>query len=241
MYKPNFGLFSFSKPDYLLKSFQLLAFVLIFSLVLAFLTSQIAQAAGKSSTEPFTFRGKIERINNESHISESRSKLSLKLDYTNDISKQQIERLGPGDYVSVTATVDEINPNHIYVISVDYIGLQTLLGTWKSAINLCYEFTGFTTFYVYTPNSKGFCIRQNNKNSTKPQMNKYNFFINPDIDAWNLLISSTDNNFVGELMILDADNIEIQLFDNQTDAVLDSIVLRRLNSANSQSKRSLLH
>ncbi len=248
MYKPNFGLLSVSKPDYLLKSFQLLAFILIFSLALAFFTSQIAQAANisfgksftESFTESFTFRGKIERINNENHISESRTKLSLKMDYTNDISKQQIDRLGPGDYVSVTATVDEINPNLIYVSSVDYVGLQTLLGTWKSAINLCYEFTGFTTFYVYTPNSKGLCLRQNNKNSTKPQPNKYNFFINPDIDAWNLLISSPDNNFVGELMIHDADNIEIQLFDNQTDAVLDSIVLRRLLSADSQSKRSLL-
>ncbi len=215
MNKPNFGLF-------------LLAFAL--------LSSQPVFATG----EVLTFRGKIERINNESYLSESRSKLSLKMDYFNDISKQQIDRLGAGDYVSVTATVDEHNPNYIHVNSVDYVGLKTLLGTWKSEINLCYEFTGFTTFYVYTPNSKGLCIRQTAKTPAKPQTNKYNFFINPDIDTWNLLISSQDNNFVGELMIHDDNNIEIQLFDNQTDAVLDAIVLRRLLNADSQPKRSLL-
>lgn len=237
MNKPNFGLFSVSKADYLLKPFQLMMFVFFFVFSLIALASQNVLAAN----DVFTFRGKIERINEEIYLSESRSKLSLKMDYSNDISKQQLERLKPGDYASVTATVDELNPNHIYVTSVDYVGLQTLLGTWKSEINLCYEFTGFTTFYVYTPNNKGLCVRQNNKNSFKPQVNKYNFFINPDIDAWNLLISSTDNNFVGELMIHDANNIEIQLFDNQTDAVLDSIVLRRLLSADSQSNRNLLH
>ncbi len=215
MNKPSFGLF-------------LIAFTL--------LSSQPVFATG----EVLTFRGKIERINNESYLSESRSKLSLKIDYFNDISKQQIDRLGAGDYVSVTATVNEHNPNHIYVNSVDYVGLKTLLGTWKSETNLCYEFTGFTTFYVYTPNSKGQCVRQNTKTPAKPQANKYNFFINPDIDTWNLLISSRDNSFVGELMIHDEDNIEIQLFDNQTDAVLDSIVLRRLLNADSQPKRSLL-
>ena len=236
MYKPNFGLLTVSKPDYLLKSFQVFIFTLLLSFVLVFLTSQTAQAM----TGPSTFRGKIVRINNESFISESSSKLSLKMEFSNDISKQQIERLVAGDYVSVTASVDDLNPNLIYVTSVDYIGLQALLGTWISTSNLCYEFKGFTTFYVFSPNNKGLCIRQNNKNSTKPQPNKYNFFINPDIDTWNLLISSPDNNFVGELMINDANNIEIQLFDNQTDAVLDSIVLRRLLSADSHSKRSLL-
>ncbi len=211
-------------------------FVSAFIFALAFLASPTLFAA----VEVLSYRGKIERINNESYLSESRSKLSLKMDYFNDISKQQIDRLGAGDYVSVTATVDEHNSNHIHVNSVNYVGLKTLLGTWKSEINLCYEFTGFTTFYVYTPNNKGLCIRQSIKTPAKPQTNKYNFFINPDIDTWNLLISSPDNNFVGELMIHDENNIEIQLFDNQTDAVLDAIVLRRLLSADSQSKRSLL-
>lgn len=236
MNKPNFGSLPVSKADSLLKPLQTLMFVFIITLTLILFTAQSTFATG----EVLTFRGKIERINNESFLSESRSKLSLKMDYVNDISKQQIDRLNAGDYISVTATVDENNSSHIYVNSVDYVGLKTLLGTWKSEINLCYEFTGFTTFYVYTPNSKGLCIRQNTKAPAKPQTNKYNFFINPDIDTWNLLISSQDNNFVGELMIHDENNIEIQLFDNQTDAVLDSIVLRRLLSANSQSKRSLL-
>jgi hypothetical protein len=98
-----------------------------------------------------------------------------------------------------------------------------LVGMWRSDVNLCYEFAGFTKLYVFAPNQANECLRSTDADLST----KYTYFINPDAYAWNMLISSSDSEFVGELKIVTTNRLEIMLFDSQTDAILGTIVLRR--------------
>ena len=170
-----------------------------------------------------TIKGRIKIIDN-TYLLVTKNQVAYTLDFTSAVSEQQIKRLQNGDFASVSANFSGISPSLIYVTSVDYVGLSILLGTWRSDSNMCYEFTNFTRLYVFAPDETGLCLRGVNPDS---YFGKYNYFINPDVGAWNMLISNTNSEFVGELNIVDEDHVEIELFDARTDATLGTIVLRR--------------
>lgn len=189
--------------------------VLLINLVFCFAFSISAQASE-------TIKGRIKVIDN-TYLLVTKSQIAYTLDFTSSVSEQQIKRLKNGDFASVSASISTISPSLIYVTSVDYVGLDILIGTWRSDSNMCYEFTTFTRLYVYAPDELGLCLRGTNPDT----FGKYNYFINPDVGAWNMLISSSNSEFVGELNIVDEDHLEIELFDARTDATLGTIVLRR--------------
>lgn len=190
--------------------------VLLINLVFCFAFSHSAQAAE-------TIKGRIKIIDN-TYLLVTKNQIAYTLDFTNQVSEQQIRRLNNGDFASVTANFSSLAASLIYVTSVDYVGLESLLGIWRSDTEeMCYEFATFTRLYAFAPNKEGDCIR-----SADPiKSGKYNYFINPDVGAWNMLISNSNSEFFGELSIIDEDHIEIELFDNQTDATLGTMVLRR--------------
>lgn len=160
-------------------------------------------------------------------IKDNNYNIVFHLSFTQEIAQKQIERLKTGDFASVTAKLD-LNTATASVDSVDYVGLSTLLGTWKGNDNLCYDFSGFTSLYTYRPNNSGRCYKQYLYISKKPsRLRKYTYFINPDIAVWNLLFSSVADKYFGELEILDGNAVRIQLFNDQTNATLRTIVLRR--------------
>ena len=169
-----------------------------------------------------TIKGRIKKIDN-TLLLVTKNQVAYTLEFTNDVSELQIKRLNSGDFASVTATFNSITPSLIYVTSVDYVGLNVLRGTWFSDSGLCYEFTTFTRLYVYSPDDFNRCIR----GAEPTDFDKYTYFINPDVNAWNMLISSKNSEYVGKLTIVTDDNIEIELFDARTDATLRTIVLRR--------------
>lgn len=189
--------------------------VLLINLVFCFAFSNSAQAAE-------TIKGRIKKIDN-TYLLVTKTQIAYTLDFTNEVSEQQIRRLNNGDFASVTANFSTIAPSLIYVTSVDYVGLASLLGVWRSETEMCYEFTSFTRLYVFAPDQYGQCVRDVNPN----KFGKYNYFINPDVGAWNMLISNSNSEFFGELSIIEDNHLEIELFDNQTDATLGTIVLRR--------------
>jgi len=169
-----------------------------------------------------SIKGRIKKIDN-TYLLVTKNQIAYTLDFSNEVSEQQIKRLNSGDFASVTADFSSITPSLVYVTSVDYVGLNLLTGTWLSDSGLCYEFATFTRMYVYSPDDYGHCIRT----SDPEDYGKYTYFINPDVDAWNMLISSNNSEYVGNLQIITNDDIEIELFDARTDATLGTIVLRR--------------
>jgi hypothetical protein len=189
--------------------------VLLITLVFSFAFSFSAQAAD-------TIKGRIKIIDG-TYLIVTKNQIAYTLDFTNSVSEQQIKRLGNGDFASVTVNFSSISTSLIYVSSVDYVGLKTVLGTWRSESDLCYEFATFTRLYVFAPDINDQCIR-----GTNPEdYSKYNYFINPDTGAWNMLISNSSSEFFGELKLTSDNEIEIELFDAQSDANLGTIVLRR--------------
>ena len=175
-----------------------------------------------STASAESIKGRIKKIDS-TYLLVTKNQVAYTLDFTNAVSEQQIKRLNNGDFASVTANFSSIAPSLIYVTSVDYVGLNMLTGTWFSDSGLCYDFSTFTRLFVYGPLDDGSCVR-----GTDPaDYGKYTYFINPDVDAWNMLISSNNSEYVGQLTIIDDDNVEIELFDARTDATLGTIVLRR--------------
>lgn len=189
--------------------------VLLTNLVFCFAFSSTAHADE-------TIKGRIKKIDN-TYLLVTKNQIAYTLDFTNEVSEQQIKRLNNGDFASVTANFSSIASSLIYVTSVDYIGLESLIGIWRSETDMCYEFTSFTRLYVFAPNKEGQCERDVNPD----KYGKYNYFINPDVGAWTMLISNSNSEFFGELSIINDSHLEIELFDNQTDATLGTIVLRR--------------
>lgn len=167
-------------------------------------------------------KGRIKKIN-ETYLLVTKNQIAYTLSFNNFVSLKQISRLTNGDFASVTAALDSNSINKLNVSSVDYVGLAVLNGIWRSNANLCYEFSSFTRLFVYTPNKQNECVRSNDPF----QVTKYTFFINPDVQAWNMLISSANSDFVGELKIINNSHIEIMLFDSETAVILGTIVLRR--------------
>jgi len=170
-----------------------------------------------------TFRGKILRTNDVISIYDNKSHKKFSLNFKSEIPSLQVKRLSDGDFAAVTASVNSTSNNSLDVVSIDYVGLSVLIGTWKSSDGLCYVFSGYTSFTVYAPQQNNDC---RSLGPTIPTV-KYSYFINPDVSDWNMLISSKDHELYGQLKIVTTKNIEIQLFDSRTDAILGTIVLRR--------------
>lgn len=188
---------------------------LLINLVFCLAFSQIANAAE-------TIKGRIKVIDG-TYLIVTKNQVAYTMEFTSSVSEQQIKRLGNGDFASVSVNSSPLAAGLVYVLSVDYVGLKSLLGTWRSENDMCYEFSTFTRLYVYTPNFDDECVR-----SEEPeQFNKYSYFINPDVDAWNMLLSNKNNEFFGELTLTNDLETELELFDAQTDANLGTIVLRR--------------
>lgn len=189
--------------------------VLLINLVFCFAFSNSAHAAE-------TIKGRI-KIIDSTYLLVTKNQIAYTLDFTNSVSEQQIRRLTNGDFASVTANFSSLSASLVYVTSVDYVGLEEILGVWRSDSDMCYEFSTFTRLYVFAPDRNGECVR-----SLDPaKAGKYNYFINPDVDAWNMLISNSNSEFVGKLSIISDAEIEIELFDARTDATLGTMVLRR--------------
>lgn len=189
--------------------------VILINLMFYFAFSNAAEASQ-------TIKGRIKKIDN-AYLLVTKNQIAYTLDFMNEVSEQQIKRLNNGDFASVTANVSSIAASLVYVTSVDYIGLASIIGVWRSQTDMCYEFASFTRLYTFAVNKDGKCVRTIDAD----QFNKYNYFINPDVDAWNMLISNPTKEFFGELNIISDDHIELELFDNQTDATLGTMILRR--------------
>lgn len=172
------------------------------------------------------FKGRLELKESGTYtLTEASSRRAYTLNFLNPITQQQIERLKTGDFASVTASVDPTMPSLIHVESVNYVGLGLLKGTWKSQDRLCYEFVGYNSFYVYELKGNH-CVKSKvftNKNG----VTRYTYFINPDVETWSLLISNKNSDYLGELMVTNPQQIQIQLFDSESDVIIGTINLRR--------------
>ena len=147
----------------------------------------------------------------------------------------QLKRLKTGDFVSVEAQTKTIkNMPGAVVSSINFVGLQSLIGTWYNNIEpYCYTFVNYNQFTV----SKRL---DNNCNETDYDID-YSYLINPDEASWVFLVSGEHNSYVGDLKVFGTERLEINLYDSESGDILRKLNLRRFKEdhANPGTKKSI--
>jgi hypothetical protein len=187
-------------------------------------------ATSKSSKEIASsiYSGILTKKNKSYSLQLSNSTEKYALAFNDTISQEIIQRLTTGDFVSIQAlnmTKNILNKT-LNIVSINYIGLNVLLGSWLGDDNVCYCFKNFTSFIIFNPTQTGACVLPNEPLNPK-QSRKMSYFVNPDIQDWFLLISDKKVQYAAELLIKTPKTIQFNLFDQETGAIVSKVILRR--------------
>ncbi len=152
-------------------------------------------------------------------------KYSLK--YSSAVIETVINRLGTDDFISVQAEdTSTASEKSLTISSINYVGLSVLIGTWIGDDKVCYNFKNFTTLSIFNQNASGACVTP--VNTTDPLIiRKMNYFVNPDDLVWTLLISNLKTRYAAELLINNQKSVQLNLFSEETGAILRKTILRR--------------
>ncbi len=154
------------------------------------------------------------------------TKYSLK--YSSAVIETVIKRLDTDDFISVQG--DESSTSNtektLTISSINYVGLNVLIGAWLGDDKVCYNFKNFTTLYIFNRNSSGTCVMPLNTTDSLI-IRKMNYFVNPDDLVWTLLISNIKTQYAAELFINNTKTLQLNLFDEQTGAIFRKTILRR--------------
>lgn len=175
------------------------------------------------------YNGLITLKNSAYWLQIKNSGAKYKLTFVNSQMERVIKRLASGDFVSVQTDgiiTNSSNEPTLKVISLNYIGLNVLLGTWTGSDKTCYYFKNFTTFYIFNRNNKGLCTLPDNVVDSKIY-HPVNYFVNPDDEQWILLISDNQSQYAAELLINSTTNLQLNLFDHETGNTINKVILRR--------------
>jgi len=176
------------------------------------------------------YNGILRKKNQDIHLQVTDNNQTLTTSYILNLkdssSKKIIDRLSTGDFISVQAQNTKDSSQSLTVLSINYVGLNILLGLWLGNDNLCYHFQNFTNLMTY-PKNLGESCSKSAMNPNLSKLKKMNYFVNPDDQAWLLLISDKSSQYAAELFIKNEKTIQLNLFDEQTGAILSHSILRR--------------
>ena len=175
------------------------------------------------------YSGIITLKNTEYILQIKKSEKKYKLAFANLQIERVVKRLNTGDFVSIQTDgiiTNESTEPTLKIISLNYIGLNVLLGTWIGSEGVCYHFKNFTTFYIFNPNSKNQCPLPN-FDTPSNAFREMNYFVNPDDLQWILLISDKKSQYAAELFINSTINLQLNLFDQATGNTISKVILRR--------------
>ncbi len=172
------------------------------------------------------YSGVLSKKNHSYYLETAENAEKLLLTFNDSIVEKIIQRLSTGDFVSIQADVSTVKKNTLNTIGLNYIGLNVLLGTWRGDDDVCYNFKTFTTLFVFNTNSKGLCILPADT-TNHLIVRKLSYFVNPDDQDWLLLISEKSAQYAAELLIKNQKTLQLNLFDEQTGAIISKVILRR--------------
>lgn len=165
-----------------------------------------------------SFEGNVTKIKSQLKLFDQAQNKSYSLYASTALVSTYINKLSDGDFISLEGHRDE-NRTVLTVNSVNYIGLSALLGTWIGDDLYCYTFMSFTEFSVSYRGVGEKCLPNGSPN--------YTYFINPSTTSWVMLLAGERGSYVGDLIINNAKDIEIQLYDSETGDILRKIRLRK--------------
>ncbi|RME17460.1 MAG: hypothetical protein D6797_02465 [Bdellovibrio sp.] len=117
----------------------------------------------------------------------------------NKATRKALQRLSPGDFLSGLATINS-KYHHLQLKSIDYVGLQKMIGLWEDPINQ-------TMYNFYTPTVGYKCRKPCQKN-----IDLFHYQIAPleKTKSW-LIIFIQSNVQSGEMRFLKANTIKISI------------------------------
>lgn len=134
-------------------------------------------------------------------------------------------RLEIGDYIAFQAQA-MTKKNEFKLLSVDYVGLKSLLAVWTGDDGLCYHFSNFSQMTVYEQDRFGTCLLNSlTKSVTFPKTFKY--FITPNESSWDILVGDRDLYFSAEFNFENNDEIFARIFDTDSGKVNSELTLWR--------------
>lgn len=182
---------------------------LFFALVLFFFQTAIA----------LQFDGDIVRVSGKNFIYLKSENKKYLLSGATPIVAMHLSKLDDGDFVSIEANKTN-NFTAMTVNTINYVGLRDLLGTWTADDQFCYTFNSHTDFSISTQIGKTCLVNQ---------VDDYTYFLNPNSQQWVMLVAGKFNSFVGDVSIFGKRNVEIDLYDSQTGAVIRHLSLKKIS------------
>lgn len=155
--------------------------------------------------------GQIFKVDTGYSFLDATSGRQYKLVAGTDSAKRSLEKLNDGDAIKGSAQLIQ----ETYVVqSVDFVGLQRILGLWKTKSTVV-NFVDFSQVQFHVPGS----------------LSSYHYAISPTntSDQWQVYFSDSSSVVLGSLSV-DDQHAVIQLFDTETGNVTSSYELRKIQS-----------
>ena len=165
-----------------------------------------------------SFEGNVSRAKTQLKFNDPIQRKTYALNASTALISTYINKLSDGDFISLEGYRDE-KQTILTVSSVNYIGLSMLLGTWVGDDLYCYTFVSYTEFTI---SYRG--IAKKCPAATAPI---YTYFVNPSTTTWVMLLAGDRGSYVGDLIVHNSKDIEIQLYDSETGNILRKIHLRK--------------
>ena len=164
------------------------------------------------------YEGRITLIDGKTHFIDAKNGKNYVLSGATPLMASYINKLKNGDFLSLDGAKVDFQPK-LEVYAINYVGLALLLGTWYSGDSQCYMFETFTSFSI---------SHRQGKTCLPPSEPDYTYLVNPASGNWVVMISGHyGGNYLGDVKILNAQQIEIQLYNSATGDILRTIQLRK--------------
>lgn len=168
------------------------------------------------------YEGDVQKSRNSTYITNKADNKKYLLVNSTALLAVHFNKLTSGDFISVEG-VKNAAQNSITVKSINYVGLYRLLGSWVGNEPYCYNFVNHNFFTV---------THKVNERCTEDLASEYTYLINPDAQAWVVLVSGEYNSYVGDIRLLSSQKLEIDLYDSESGAILRQLSLRKYKSEN---------
>ena len=166
-----------------------------------------------------TFDGLIAKTKTKTLFVDNINKKSYTLSGKTPIISTYLAKLSDGDFISIEG-LKNTDQTILTISSVNYIGLNALLGTWLDDKSNCYNFSSFTELSVTKKAIGSEC-------GSGPTPN-FTYIINPASTSWVVLISGEmGGGYIGDLKFISPREIQIQLYDSETGDILSYLHLRK--------------
>jgi len=124
---------------------------------------------------------------------------------------QDLSRVGEGDLI-VAEGYYSLASQIVYINSIDWVGLNRLLGHWRTDDWKVIEFKNYTQLYLYNTSLSN--VKEFSPTVTESTRHDIQYRVTPGTgNYWSLLLSGDRHVYIGELLLFDK-TIALRIYDD---------------------------